>query len=131
MSGSESSSVAVDEPSAGAADAEGIQLPLWTKALVALTFTGGRAEFRRALGASTIHDFCNWLALLIFFPIELIWHPLERISGALTNALRRDRRPHRGRAQVGHPRPPHHRLHRAARPGRHPGRRALNPMPLI
>ena len=34
-----------------------------------------------------VHDFYNWLALLIFFPLELIWHPLERISGALTNAL--------------------------------------------
>ncbi len=58
-----------------------------TTSLVALTFIGNRTEFRRALGASTIHDFYNWLALLIFFPIELIWHPLERISGALTDAL--------------------------------------------
>jgi sodium-dependent phosphate cotransporter len=58
-----------------------------TTTLVALTFIGSRTEFRRALGASTIHDFYNWLALLIFFPVELIWHPLERISGALTNAL--------------------------------------------
>jgi solute carrier family 34 (sodium-dependent phosphate cotransporter) len=58
-----------------------------TTTLVALTFIGSRAEFRRALGASTIHDFYNWLALLIFFPLELIWHPLERISAALTNAL--------------------------------------------
>jgi solute carrier family 34 (sodium-dependent phosphate cotransporter) len=58
-----------------------------TTTLVALTFIGSRTEFRRALGASTIHDFYNWLALLIFFPLELIWHPLERISGALTNAL--------------------------------------------
>lgn len=55
--------------------------------LVALTFIGNRAGFRGALGASTIHDFYNWLALLIFFPIELVWHPLERISGTLTNAL--------------------------------------------
>lgn len=58
-----------------------------TTSLVALTFIGNRTEFRRALGASTIHDFYNWLALLIFFPLELIWHPLERISGALTDAL--------------------------------------------
>src|SRR5215471_1926697 len=58
-----------------------------TTTLVALTFIGSRTEFRRALGASTIHDFYNWLALLIFFPIELIWHPLQRISGALTDAL--------------------------------------------
>jgi sodium-dependent phosphate cotransporter len=58
-----------------------------TTSLVALTFIGNRADFRRALGASRVHDFYNWLALLIFFPIELIWHPLQRISGALTDAL--------------------------------------------
>ncbi|MFE7111493.1 thymidylate synthase [Streptomyces sp. NPDC057575] len=58
-----------------------------TTSLVALTFIGDRTEFRRALGASTVHDFYNWLALLIFFPIELIWHPLQHISGTLTNAL--------------------------------------------
>lgn len=58
-----------------------------TTSLVALTFIGDRTEFRRALGASTVHDFYNWLALLIFFPVELIWHPLERISRALTDAL--------------------------------------------
>ena len=58
-----------------------------TTTLVALTFIGSRTEFRRALASSSIHDFYNWLALLIFFPVELIWHPLERISGALTNAL--------------------------------------------
>ena len=58
-----------------------------TTTLVALTFIGSRTEFSRALAASTIHDFYNLLALLIFFPLELIWHPLERISGALTNAL--------------------------------------------
>jgi sodium-dependent phosphate cotransporter len=58
-----------------------------TPTLVALTYMGNRDEFRRALATSTIHDFYNWLALLIFFPVELFWHPLERISGALTNAL--------------------------------------------
>ena len=58
-----------------------------TTTLVALTFIGNRSEFRRALAASSIHDFYNWLSLLILFPVELIWHPLERISRALTNAL--------------------------------------------
>jgi sodium-dependent phosphate cotransporter len=37
-----------------------------TPTLVALTYIGSRTEFRRALGASTIHDFYNLLALLIF-----------------------------------------------------------------
>ncbi|MCL2585406.1 MAG: hypothetical protein FWE35_23450 [Streptosporangiales bacterium] len=58
-----------------------------TTTLVALTYIGTRAEFRRALGASTIHDFYNLLALLIFFPVELAWHPLEHLSGSLTNTL--------------------------------------------
>ena len=58
-----------------------------TTTLVALTYIGSRTEFRRALAASTIHDFYNVLALLIFFPLELIWQPLERLSNLLTNAL--------------------------------------------
>ncbi|PRI10344.1 thymidylate synthase [Leucobacter massiliensis] len=58
-----------------------------TTTLVALTFLGDRVELRRALGASSIHDFYNWLSLAIFFPIELAWHPLERMSGALATQL--------------------------------------------
>jgi len=58
-----------------------------TTTLVALTFIRNRSEFRRALAASSIHDFYNWLSLLVFFPIELIWHPLERLSRNLTDAL--------------------------------------------
>lgn len=58
-----------------------------TTTLVALTFLGNRAEFRKALAASSIHDFYNWLSLLIFFPIELAWHPLERLSRSLTDGL--------------------------------------------
>jgi sodium-dependent phosphate cotransporter len=58
-----------------------------TTTLVALTYIGSRSEFRRALAASTIHDFYNVLALLIFFPLELIWQPLERLSRVLTDAL--------------------------------------------
>jgi hypothetical protein len=49
--------------------------------LVALTFIGSRTEFRRALAASTIHDFYNLLALLIFFPVELIWHLWNESAG--------------------------------------------------
>ena len=58
-----------------------------TCTFVALGFVGSREEFRRALMASTIHDFFNMLALLIFFPLELIFHPLARISGWLTDLL--------------------------------------------
>jgi sodium-dependent phosphate cotransporter len=58
-----------------------------TTTLVALGYIGNKTEFRRALSASFIHDFYNWLALLIFFPLELIWQPLERLSGGLTSLL--------------------------------------------
>ncbi|UEA60758.1 Na/Pi symporter [Gordonia otitidis] len=58
-----------------------------TCTFVALGFVGSREEFRRALMASTIHDFFNVLALVIFFPLELIFHPLARISGWLTDLL--------------------------------------------
>jgi solute carrier family 34 (sodium-dependent phosphate cotransporter) len=58
-----------------------------TCTLVALTFAGNRDQFRRALAASTIHDMYNLLALAIFFPLELIFHPLEHLSGHLTNWL--------------------------------------------
>lgn len=58
-----------------------------TCTFVALGFVGDTEEFRRALTASTIHDFFNLLALAIFFPLELIFHPLERTSGWMANLL--------------------------------------------
>ena len=58
-----------------------------TTTLIALGYIRNRVEYRRALEASSIHDFYNWLALLVFFPIELAWQPLQRASGALTDAL--------------------------------------------
>lgn len=58
-----------------------------TCTFVALGFVGNREEFRRALAASTIHDFFNLLALLLIFPIEVIFHPLERLSDGLAQLL--------------------------------------------
>jgi len=58
-----------------------------TCTLVALGFVGNKNHFRNALAASTIHDMYNLLSLLIFFPIEVAWHPLERASRAITDAV--------------------------------------------
>lgn len=58
-----------------------------TCTFVALGFVGDTDDFRRALTASTIHDFFNLLALSIFFPLELLFHHLERISGWLADLL--------------------------------------------
>lgn len=56
-----------------------------TCTLVAVGFVGAREDFRRALAASTVHDFYNLIALAIFFPLELIFHPLERMSAWLAS----------------------------------------------
>lgn len=58
-----------------------------TCTFVALGFVGDKADFKRALAGSTIHDFYNLLALAIFLPLELLFHPLQRISGWLTQLL--------------------------------------------
>jgi sodium-dependent phosphate cotransporter len=58
-----------------------------TTTLIALGYIHQRDEYRRALAASSIHDFYNWLALAIFFPLELMFQPLERLSGVLTSAM--------------------------------------------
>ena len=35
-------------------------------------------EFKRAFAASTVHDFFNMMAVVILFPIEMLFHPLEK-----------------------------------------------------
>ena len=44
-------------------------------------------EFKRAFAASTVHDFFNILAVIIIFPIEMLFHPLERLARFLGDAL--------------------------------------------
>jgi sodium-dependent phosphate cotransporter len=58
-----------------------------TGTFVALGFAGNPTEFRRALAGSSIHDFYNLLSILIFLPLEVLFHPLERLSGTLAHAL--------------------------------------------
>jgi sodium-dependent phosphate cotransporter len=58
-----------------------------TGTFVALGFAGNPTEFRRALAGSSIHDFYNLLSILIFLPLEVLFHPLERLSGTLAHGL--------------------------------------------
>ncbi|MGD1949103.1 MAG: Na/Pi symporter [Leptolyngbyaceae cyanobacterium] len=51
-----------------------------TNTLVSLGYMGDDKDFERGFAAATIHDCFNLLALLIFFPLELLLHPLERLS---------------------------------------------------
>ena len=51
-----------------------------TNTLVSLGHIGDKAEFRRAFAAATVHDFFNLLSVLIFLPLEMVFHPLERLG---------------------------------------------------
>ena len=43
-----------------------------TNTIVALGQVADRDEFRRAFAGATVHDFFNWLTVLVLLPIEWI-----------------------------------------------------------
>jgi sodium-dependent phosphate cotransporter len=51
-----------------------------TNTIVSLGHIRAGEEFRRAFAAATIHDFFNLLSVVIFLPLEMIFHPLEKLS---------------------------------------------------
>ena len=51
-----------------------------TSTIVSLGHVRDGEEFKRAFSAATVHDSFNVLAVLLLFPIELIFHPLENAS---------------------------------------------------
>uniref|UniRef100_A0A3Q3KYY5 Solute carrier family 34 member 2a n=1 Tax=Mastacembelus armatus TaxID=205130 RepID=A0A3Q3KYY5_9TELE len=42
-----------------------------TNTLVAMTQAGDRRTFRRAFAGATVHDFFNWLSVLVLLPLEI------------------------------------------------------------
>lgn len=54
-----------------------------TNTLASLGHVGRKDEFRRAFAASTVHDFFNLTAVAVLLPLEMLFHPLERLSGML------------------------------------------------
>lgn len=58
-----------------------------TNTLVSLGHMRNGQEFQRAFSAATVHDFFNLLSVLIFFPLELLFHPLEKISALIVKPL--------------------------------------------
>ncbi len=51
-----------------------------TNTLVSLGYIDNGKDFERGFAAATIHDCFNLVALTIFFPLELLLHPLEHLS---------------------------------------------------
>ena len=51
-----------------------------TNTIVSIGHINKGTEFKRAFAASTVHDFFNILAVIIIFPIEIFFHPIQKIS---------------------------------------------------
>ena len=61
-----------------------------TNTLVSLGHVTERDEFRRAFAAATVHDFFNLLSIVIFLPLDILFHPLEKIATRLGRFLLTD-----------------------------------------
>ncbi len=58
-----------------------------TNTLVSLGHVRNGAEFKRAFAAATIHDFFNLISVVIFLPLEMMFHPLQKASLWLVKPL--------------------------------------------
>ena len=58
-----------------------------TNTVVSLGHMGCNKEFKRAFSASTIHDFFNYLAVLIILPLELMTGFLSKLSLSVAEML--------------------------------------------
>lgn len=52
-----------------------------TNTLVSFGQVGDPDQFERAFAGATVHDMFNFLSVIVILPIELIFHPLEELSG--------------------------------------------------
>ena len=58
-----------------------------TNTLVSLGHVGNKKEFQKAFAAATVHDFFNLLAVVIFLPLEIFFHPLEKLAKVLSELV--------------------------------------------
>ncbi len=58
-----------------------------TNTLVSFGHATRRVEFRRALSAAIVHDVFNLLSVAVIFPLEVLFHPIERAAVALQAAF--------------------------------------------
>ncbi|TLX48206.1 sodium:phosphate symporter [Pseudoalteromonas phenolica] len=56
-----------------------------TNTLVSIGHIRSKEEFQRAFSASTVHDFFNLLAVLIFLPLEIMFGLLEKFASSLAH----------------------------------------------
>jgi len=58
-----------------------------TNILVSLTFITRKEDFRRAFAGATVHDFFNMWTIIVFFPLELKFHLIQKSAFILTRAF--------------------------------------------
>jgi solute carrier family 34 (sodium-dependent phosphate cotransporter) len=58
-----------------------------TNTLVSLGHIKNKEEFKRAFEVATVHDFFNFIVVLFLFPLELLFHPLEKSATFITQFL--------------------------------------------
>lgn len=58
-----------------------------TNTLVSIGHIRSKEEFKRAFAASTVHDFFNLLAVVIFLPLEIMFGILEKFASSLAHVF--------------------------------------------
>jgi len=58
-----------------------------TNTLVSMGHVTRPAEFERAFAASTVHDFFNVLAALVLLPVEIFFHPIQKMAVMLQSGF--------------------------------------------
>ncbi|XP_027692415.1 sodium-dependent phosphate transport protein 2B-like [Vombatus ursinus] len=58
-----------------------------TNTIVALMQAGDRDEFRRAFAGATVHDFFNWLSVLVLLPVEVITDYLYHLTNVIIRSF--------------------------------------------
>ncbi|XP_069833590.1 sodium-dependent phosphate transport protein 2B isoform X1 [Dendropsophus ebraccatus] len=58
-----------------------------TNTIVALMQSGDRNEFRRAFAGATVHDFFNWLSVLVLLPIEVASGYLFHLTNVIVDSF--------------------------------------------
>lgn len=56
-----------------------------TNTLVSLTFVTRKEDFRRAFAGATVHDFFNLCTIVVFFPLEINFHIIQKTALFLTS----------------------------------------------
>ncbi|XP_034543203.1 sodium-dependent phosphate transport protein 2B-like [Notolabrus celidotus] len=58
-----------------------------TNTLVAMTQAGERSTFRRAFAGATVHDFFNWLSVLVLLPLEVATGYLYEVTKLIIDSF--------------------------------------------